>query len=380
MGGDTKILLEFVKRWVKSGNIVKIITSESGRKTCQNYDLKDVQYYVTSSPTIEGLGRPLSHLIQIMNASIEAWKNCSFGERVVIYSATNFWPDVIPAIILKKRLAKSQWVGTCYLPIPSPFKGFEFAYDQKSKLFPDLKTLASYFIEKSSSHLLIKFADFIFVTNDIDKAYFSDKGFSSSKLKAIYGGVSLKEIAAVPNQNVRYDGCFVGRIHPMKGVNYLVKVWQYVCEKKPGAKLALIGNGAPDYEKKIRDEISKRGLARNIELLGYVDGVEKYKILKSSKVFLHTSIYDNSGMTAAEAMACGLPVVRFDIPALRIAYPKGMLVVPLKDCPKFAKAVVQLLEDVALYNQIKNEALELATTWNWDQKASNVLHWLSEPN
>ncbi len=72
---------------------------------------------------------------------------------------------------------------------------------------------------------------------------------------------------------------------------------------------------------------------------------EKYKILKSSKIFLHTSIYDNSGMTAAEAMACGLPAVRFDIPALRIAYPKGMLVVPLKDSPKFAKAVLQLLED-----------------------------------
>ncbi len=158
--------------------------------------------HVTSSPKIERLGRPLCHVIQTMRATKDVLKSCSLGDKVVIYSATNFWPDVLPAIILKKRLAKSQWVGTCYLPIPSPFKGFEFAYDQKSKLLPDLKTLAGYFIEKVSSYFLRKFADFIFVTNDIDKSYFSDKGFPSNKLKAIYGGVSLKEIADVPNRKL----------------------------------------------------------------------------------------------------------------------------------------------------------------------------------
>ncbi len=164
----------------------------------------------------------------------------------------------------------------------------------------------------------------------------------------------------------------------MKGVDYLIDIWDRVCKILPNARLALIGNGSKDFEEKIQQEISKRGLKRNIDTLGYMDGIDKYLVLKASKVFLHTSIYDNSGMTAAEAMACGLPAVRFDIPALRIAYPKGMLVVPLKDSGEFAKAVLQLLTNNDLFCKLQKEALELAENWDWDKKAGNILEYITE--
>ena len=380
MGGDTKILLEFARRWADKGCKIKVITSKSGAKTFQNYNVNNIEFSVISSSRIEKLGRPLCHIIQTLKASIEVMRSAPSQKKIIIYSATNFWPDIIPAAFLKKKLANSTWVSSCYLPIPSPFKGFEFAYETKSKTLPDFKTLANFFVEKPSTYITRKFADFVFVTNDADKAYFSNQGFPADRLKAIYGGVSSKEIATVPKQKAKYDGCFVGRIHPMKGVDYLIEIWDNVCKVQPNAKLALIGNGSKDFEAKIHQKIAKRGVQKNIDCLGYVDGVEKYKILKSSKVFLHTSIYDNSGMTAAEAMACGLPAVRFDIPALRVAYPKGMLVVPLKNSKEFAKAVLQLLSNDDLYGKVQKEALELAKSWDWDIKACNILEYISNPN
>lgn len=373
MGGDTKILLEFSRRWAAQGVDIHIITSESGYVTCRNYGLKDVTYHVASPFVIEKLGRPLCQVTQTAYASLRAIKSFPAHGKVLIYSATNFWPDVVPALLLKKRLPDSQWIGSCYLPIPSPFKGFENAYGNTSKLIPDFKTLANYFVEKPSTKLMNRYADWMFVTNDLDKKYFTDQGFPKNRLRAIYGGVSLREIQQVPSQKIVYDGCFVGRIHPMKGVDYLVKIWDNVCQVKPDARLALIGNGSRDFEDKIRQEIKSRNLSANVDLLGYVDGVAKYKILKSSRVFLHTSIYDNSGMTAAEAMACGLPAVRFDIPALRVAYPKGMLVVPLKNTEEFAAAVLRLLTDGDLYLKLQGEASELAKSWDWDFKASHIL-------
>jgi glycosyltransferase involved in cell wall biosynthesis len=378
MGGDTKILLEFAKRWANLGCKVTIITSESGYKTFQNYKVNNVDFSIISSSRLEKLGRPLCHVLQTLKACIKVIKSPPLHRKIVIYSATNFWPDVIPAALLKKRLSNPTWIGSCYLPIPSPFKGFEFAYEQKTKILPDLKTLANYLVEKPSSSIMRRLSDYIFVTNDLDKSYFSEKGYPADRLKAIYGGVSLKEIAAVPKQKVKYDGCFVGRIHPMKGVDYLIDIWARVCKIRPDARLALIGNGSKDFEGKIQQEIIKRGLQRNIDTLGYMDGIDKYQVLKSSKVFLHTSIYDNSGMTAAEAMACGLPAVRFDIPALRIAYPKGMLVVPLKDSGEFAKAVLQLLTNNDLYCKLQKEALELAENWDWDKKAGNIFKYITE--
>jgi glycosyltransferase involved in cell wall biosynthesis len=376
MGGDTKIFLEFAKRWAASGNIVNIITSESGYKTCQNYNLDNANYFVISSSKDERLGRPLCHIVQTVKASVKALKSYTVSGKVVIYSASNFWPDVIPAVILKKRMANSKWVGTCYLPIPNPFKGFELAYEEKLKLIPDFKALAGYFIEKPSSLLLKRYADFIFVTNELDKKYFTDARVPLTRLRAIYGGVDLEAISKVPNQKIVYDGCFVGRVHPQKGVLYLIGIWDYVCKQMPKAKLAIIGNGSKDYENKVKDEIKKRGLERNIDLLGFADGIKKYEILKSSRVFLHTSIYDNSGMAAAEGMACGLPAVRFDIPALKLAYPKGMLVGQLKDCKAFADNVLILLRDDDLYRKTRQDALNLTKDWDWNKKAQDILNFI----
>ncbi len=192
MGGDTKILLEFAKRWANLGCTVTIITSESGYKTFQNYKVNNVNFSIISSSRLEKLSRPLCHVLQTLKASIRVMKNTLLDRKIVIYSATNFWPDVIPAALLKKRLSNSTWIGSCYLPIPSPFKGFEFAYEQKTKILPDLKTLTNYLVEKPSSSIMRRLSDYIFVTNDLDKYYFSEKGYPEDRLKAIYGGVRLK--------------------------------------------------------------------------------------------------------------------------------------------------------------------------------------------
>ncbi len=75
-------------------------------------------------------------------------------------------------------------------------------------------------------------------------------------------------------------------------------------------------------------------------------------MLRASRVFLHTSVYDNSGMAAAEALACGLPAVMFDLPPLRVTYPRGALKAPIGDEEAFAGQVLRLLDDEALRRQV----------------------------
>jgi len=376
MGGNTKILLEFAKRWSAAGNAVYILTYEEGLKTCLDYGVTNVHYIIVPSSRFMKFGLVIFYAVQTLRTCISILK-MKFSGNFIIYSASNFWPDVIPAVLIKKKNPNSKWIGTCYLLTPNPFKGFEFAYEEKWKLLPDIRLLASYFMEMVSNVLLIRYADAIFVTNDLDKKFFTGKGVSLSRLKAIYGGVDLAEITKVPEQKIKYDGCFVGRIHPQKGVTYLIDIWDKVCAVKPDAKLALIGNGPRWYENKIKNEIRKRNLEKNIDLFGFLDGLEKYKILKASKVFLHTSIYDNCGMAAAEGMACGLPVVMFDIPALRVAYPKGALVAPIRNCEEFARQVLKLLSDSSLYYHLRQDAMEEIKKWDWDRKAQEILNYVT---
>lgn len=371
MGGNTKIFLEFARRWARAGHLVKVITYEEGLKTCQDYGLTNVSYTVVPTSRFMRFGLAIFYVVQIIATCIAVLRAFRNGDAV-IYSSSNFWPDVIPGLLMKKTMPRSIWVGTCYLVSPHPLKRYELAYGKKWASLLAPKLVGAYLMERITNLLLLRYADGVLVTNDLDKKIFMDKGLPQTRMRAIYGGVDLREIAKVPAQKIVYDGCFVGRIHPQKGVIYLVKIWDRVRNIKPDARLVVIGNGPKRYERKVAEEIKKRKLDGNIQMLGFVDGLRKYQVLKASRVFLHTSIYDNCGMAAAEAMACGLPVVMFDIPALTLAYPRGVLTAPLEDCESFATRVLQLINGT-LYTKLRQDALDTTRSWDWDRKADETI-------
>jgi len=379
LGGNTRIFLELTRRWAKIGCQIVIITNELGNKTCKNYSLvnKNIHYILIRSRRYVKFGRPILHPIEITKVIEKLNKNKIYlpSGKVVIYSASNAWPDVIPAVWLKMKRPEYKWIGSNYLPMPNPFRGLEQAYERSFKPKLDFRVLAGFLVERSSTALIKRYADAVFVTNDCDKQLFLDV-FPEDRIRAIYGGIDLKEVDSIPEQPKVYEGCFVGRIHPQKGIKYLIDIWDYIVEEKPEARLAIIGTGDPLFEKKIRAEVKRRNLSKNIIFYGFVDGREKYRILKSAKVFLHTSIYDNCGMAAAEAMAAGLPVVRFDIPALKLAFPQGTIAVPLKNCRAFATQVIKLLNEVQLYAKKKKEAINDAKRWDWDSKAIKALKFI----
>lgn len=91
---------------------------------------------------------------------------------------------------------------------------------------------------------------------------------------------------------------------------------------------------------------------------------------------MHPAIYDSGGMAACEAMACGLPGVSFDLPALKTYYPKGMIKTPCYDLKAFAENILKLLADEKLYKRTAKDALEWAKEWDWDKKAEDLLSLL----
>jgi glycosyltransferase involved in cell wall biosynthesis len=217
------------------------------------------------------------------------------------------------------------------------------------------------------------FADLVFVTNELDRHRFASRRLGAERVIAVRGGVDISLSRDVPESALKsYDAVFVGRLHPQKGVLQLVEVWKLVCKKIPNAHLAIIGKG--ELEVELLRRIAAYGLARNIELLGFVDGRDKIEIFKKSRIVLHPAIYDSGGMAPAEAFACGLPGICFDLNVLRSYYPQGMLRVPPYDIQKFADSVLRLLQSKDLYNRLSREGIELASSWDWNIRASELLH------
>jgi len=175
-----------------------------------------------------------------------------------------------------------------------------------------------------------------------------------------------------------YDACFVGRFHPQKGVLELVSSWEEVVKRRPNARLAIIGADSAEYRRQVEQAIGSRGLAKSIDLLGFMDGGEKYDVFRRSRVIVHPAIYDSGGMAACEGMAWGLPAVGFDLPALRRYYPKGMLKAPAGRVDIFAGLILKLLEDPVLYDKTKADAVSLAAEWDWDARADDILLFLEK--
>jgi glycosyltransferase involved in cell wall biosynthesis len=283
---------------------------------------------------------------------------------VVFYSASDIPGDFLPGLFLKVIRPKSLWLASFFLFAPSPV-----SRQNPYKGLGAFRAGLWHFVQMSIFTLTKSFADLIFVTNEIDRKRFLDKeGSDSNRVIAVRGGVDLKLLRSVPQPSVRtYDAVFVGRLHPQKGVLELIDIWRLVCRRFPDARLALIGNG--DLEHEVRKRILSYGLEKSVDMLGFVDGRRKIEIFKQSKIVLHPVIYDSGGMAPAEAMACGLPGVCFDLPVLRTYYPRGMIKVSRFDFKEFADAILHLLTDSELYSRISSEAIEETNSWDWDKKA-----------
>jgi glycosyltransferase involved in cell wall biosynthesis len=298
----------------------------------------------------------------------------------LVVSATDFLPDVIYSFIIKIRNPKITWIASYFLEAPNPLaKNNPYKTNLSRYLIGIL-----YWLMQRFSYRLIKWkADKVLVTSEPDIQRFISEKRDRSKIIVVKGGVDIAESEKylmseeiIPIEKRRYDACFIGRFHYQKGCLEMVDIWKIVCNQNTRAKLAMIGNGP--LEKDVKEKIRRYGLENNIDLLGFKYGQDKYEIFKQSKIIVHPATYDSGGMAAAEGMACGLPGVSFDLPALKTYYPKGMLKTTCFDLKAFAENIIKLLEVEELYRKTKQEAIEWAAGWNWDKRTEELLNAMNQ--
>jgi glycosyltransferase involved in cell wall biosynthesis len=147
---------------------------------------------------------------------------------------------------------------------------------------------------------------------------FTARRFSVTFHKPVHAvipiGVDIVKIRVTPPSPEQSDIIFVGRLIKEKNPDLLVDAVALVLQDYPELRVLLIGQG-PE-EKKIRDMIRQKGLENVIRLHAFYDSHDELiAALKSSKIFVLPSTREGFGISALEALACGLPVVTTDHPA-----------------------------------------------------------------
>lgn len=101
---------------------------------------------------------------------------------------------------------------------------------------------------------------------------------------------------------------FVGRIHPIKGIDRLLGACRLVGDARAW-RLTLAGTGDPDYRDSLVRKADELGLGGRVEFVGHVDGERKRQAFLNADVVVVSSHSENFSMTVIEALSYGRPVI-----------------------------------------------------------------------
>lgn len=378
-GGDN-IFINLGKYLKKKGFQVNVFTWKHGYLMAAQNGLKDVKYIMSDAGKFERWPFALLYAIRTwlgIKKVREVVKKVSFNKKrsTIIYSASDFIPDCLPALVFKKMVPSALWIAGFYLFAPNPFKNLRDYFRHKTRL-PGFSAFFYWASQKFLFKIILKYADLICVTSESDGLRFTKAGRKREEIFVVKGGVDYLHLSKFQEEvEKEYDAVYVGRFHPQKGAVEMIDIWNLVVKKKKEAKLAIIGFGP--MERIMKEKVEKYNLARNIIFFGIMRGDDRNIVLQKSKIILHPSIYDSGGMAPVLGLACGLPGLCFDLPVFETYYAKGFLRAKAGNLNDFADKIIQLLDDTKLYEEMKKEAIEEAKSWDWKRRVNDFINFVN---
>ena len=362
LGGGDRIMVECIRRW-KERLKITVYGNEGARQLCDYFNLDGINHVTWAADHWKRFGRFPWWLAQTIAGCRGVDKlTLSPDEKHIIICSTEFQPNSTPAFRLKNRYPHVPLVMESFLLAPKWFSG---------KPGPGLIFTAYRPVQKMLLRKILPRAEMLLVTGEEDREFMMEEGRTADSVFAVKGGVDLSIPRGVPEPPQKtFDAIFIGRLHPQKGPLELMDIWKMLLQKKHDARLAVIGSGPLDAQCKAK--AAQLGISDYVKFFGFCDGVEKFKIVKSSRVVVHPAVYDSGGMAAAEALCCGLPGVSFDLRSLQTYYPRGWLKAPVGDLPGFANNIHRLLTDDKLYAETSKDAYAAGLEWDWDARARAV--------
>ena len=177
---------------------------------------------------------------------------------------------------------------------------------------------------------------------------------------------------------------FVGRLEKRKGLNYLLEAFKQVKQEISNSRLIIVGPGTR-LRHKYEKQVMRSGL-KDVAFVGFVAYDELPRYYKTADVFCAPATGRESfGIVLLEAMAMGKPIVASNIEGYASVVTHGVdgLLVPPQDEEMLAQALISLLTDQSLRQQMGARGKAKALEYSWEQIAQKVLSYyvrvLTEP-
>ncbi|MCM8824422.1 MAG: glycosyltransferase family 4 protein [Candidatus Omnitrophica bacterium] len=180
---------------------------------------------------------------------------------------------------------------------------------------------------------------------------------------------------------------FMGRLVKDKGIEIILENMPKIIDKVKNAHLNIIGPlssvGIKDYPKhpyvkSLEDKIKKLKLLSRVHFKGVQLGVNKYKMLAASDIFVTPTIAFGETFCIAnlEALACGVPVITTNWGGVREIIKEGingfLIDVDYKnynsirvDEKQMVSLIIDVLKDTKLNFRLREGALKISSSYDY---------------
>jgi glycosyltransferase involved in cell wall biosynthesis len=204
---------------------------------------------------------------------------------------------------------------------------------------------------------------------------------AAGRIVTIHNGVdpefrpAAAEAIAATRERLGAPGGYVlyaGTLEPRKNLDLLLEAWASLHAERAGALPPLLLAGPYGWK--------SRGLERQIAALeplgvrrlGRLERADLVAAVQAARLFVYPSFYEGFGLPAAEAMACGVPVIVADRSSLpEVVGDAGLLIDP-EDPHDLAAALGRLLSEPDLAAELGRRGVERAALYSWPRGAARL--------
>jgi len=163
---------------------------------------------------------------------------------------------------------------------------------------------------------------------------------------------------------------YLGALDPGKGIYDVVQAFHFVSKSLKNVNLLIGGRGKALYA--VTNMVNRLGLEDRVKFLGFVPQAKLSYYYGLSDVFVFPSYY-GFHLMFLNAMACGLPVIAYDVGYGREYLGDAGLLVKPGAIHQLAETIVSILTDQEKYVNMSKAAIERAKFFSWAKMAEETM-------
>lgn len=172
---------------------------------------------------------------------------------------------------------------------------------------------------------------------------------------------------------------FVGRIQALKGVDVAIDAFSQAREHVPGSHMVVVGgaSGPHGFEEvdEIHQQVKDLDISDAVTFVPPVPHADLATYYQAADLLIFPSRSESFGLVAAEAQACGTPVIAARVGGLEYVVADGEsgVLVDGWDADDYAETIARLLGDDERREAMAAEAVRFADQFSWQATTDRLL-------